>query len=131
MGEALPFVSASAPPRPACRTLWLELRPTRAFAAQPRFDAAALTLTLGMEAQTRIVPSETKPDCPFPATLEIVPPLERGRVNIALPIDVPFTEVNRLIAAQLTGKTFPQDQSSSVSRAGAAAPASRLQATGC
>ena len=105
-------LGAAAPGLP---NLWLELRPTRAFAAQPRFDAAALTLTLGMEAQTRIVPSETKPDCPFPATLEIVPPLERGRVNIAVPIDVPFTEVNRLIAAQLTGKTFPQDQSSGVS----------------
>jgi hypothetical protein len=105
-------LGAAAPGLP---DLWLELRPTRAFAAQPRFDAAALTLTLGMEAQTRIVPSETKPDCPFPATLEIVPPLERGRVNIAVPIDVPFTEVNRLIAAQLTGKTFPQDQSSAVS----------------
>lgn len=105
-------LGAAAPGLP---NLWLELRPTRAFAAQPRFDAAALTLTLGMEAQTRIVPSETKPDCPFPATLEIVPPLERGRVNIAVPIDVPFVEVNRLIAAQLIGKTFPQDQSSAVS----------------
>jgi hypothetical protein len=28
-----------------------------------------------------------------------------------VPIDLPFTEVNRLLAAQLTGKTFPQDHS--------------------
>src|SRR5262249_42298983 len=46
--------------------LWLEVRPTRAFAAQPRIDATAVVLTLGVEAQTRIVPVETKPECPFP-----------------------------------------------------------------
>ena len=67
-----------------------------------------------MQAETRIVPNETKPDCPFPATLDIVPPLEHGRINIAVPIDVPFSEVNRLIAARLTGKTFPEDKSGAV-----------------
>ena len=94
--------------------LWLELRPTHAFAAQPRLDAAAVTLTLGVQAETRIVASETKPDCPFPATLDVVPPMERGRVSIAVPIDVPFSEVNRLIAARLIGKTFPEDKSGAV-----------------
>jgi hypothetical protein len=94
--------------------LWLELRPTRAFAAQPRLDATAVTLTLGVQAETRIVPNETKPDCPFPATLDVVPPMERGRVSIAMPIDVPFSELNRLIAARLIGKTFPEDKSSAV-----------------
>src|SRR5215468_10449839 len=95
--------------------LWLEVRPTRAFAAQPRIDAAALTLTIGVEAQTRIVPTDIKPDCPFPAKLELVPQIEQGRVNIAVPIDIPFTEVNRLLEAQLKGKTFPDDKSSAFS----------------
>src|SRR5262249_40066453 len=49
--------------------LWLELRPTRAFAGQPHISGSALTLTIGVEAQTRIVPNETKPNCPFPAQL--------------------------------------------------------------
>ncbi len=89
--------------------LWLELRPTRAFAAQPRIDAAALTLTIGIEAQTRLIPTETHPDCPFPATIEIVPPPEQGRVSIAVPITVPFADVNRLIEARLAGRTFAQD----------------------
>jgi hypothetical protein len=89
--------------------LWLEIRPTRAFAGQPRVDAASLTLVIGVQAETRVVPGETKPNCPFPANLELVPQSDQGRVNIAVPIDVPFTEVNRLLAAQLTGKTFPQD----------------------
>ncbi|HEY6255892.1 MAG TPA: DUF4403 family protein [Xanthobacteraceae bacterium] len=88
--------------------LWLEIRPTRAFAGQPRIDATALILAIGVQAETRVVPGETKPDCPFPANLELVPQTDQGRLNIAVPIDVPFTEVNRLLAVQLNGKTFPQ-----------------------
>lgn len=91
--------------------LWLEIRPLRAFAGQPRIDANAVTLVLGVEAETRIVPAETKPDCPFPANLEIVPQSAQPRVDIAVPIDVPFTEVNRLLALQLAGKTLPPDGS--------------------
>jgi hypothetical protein len=91
--------------------LWLEIRPTRAFAGQPRIDAGAVTLVVGVQAETRVVPAQTKPDCPFPATLEIVPQADQGRVNIAVPIDVPFTEVTRVLAARLNGKTFPQDGS--------------------
>ena len=41
--------------------LWLEVRPTRAIAAQPKIDANAVTLLLGVQAETRIVPTETKP----------------------------------------------------------------------
>jgi hypothetical protein len=89
--------------------LWLEVRPTRALAGQPRIDANALTLVIGVEAETRVASGQTKPDCPFPANLELVPQSDQGRVNIAVPIDVPFTEVNRLLGVQLTGKTFPQD----------------------
>ena len=100
-------LGAAAPGMPS---LWLELRPTRAIAAQPRVSETALTLTVGVQAETRIVPNETKPDCPFPAQLERVPQMEQGRVNIAVPIDVPFTEVNRLLEAQLKGKTFPEDK---------------------
>jgi hypothetical protein len=87
------------------------MRPTRAFAAQPRINESALILTVGVQADTRIVPTETKPDCPFPAQLELVPQIEQGKVNIAVPIDIPFTEVNRLLEAQLKGKTFPEDKS--------------------
>ncbi len=89
--------------------LWLEIRPVRAFAAQPRTDQATITLTMGVEAETRIIPAETKPSCPFPAQLEIVPQLQQGRVNLAVPIDMPFTEINRLLETQLEGKSFPED----------------------
>src|SRR5690606_16846044 len=94
--------------------LWLELRPTRAFAAQPRTDANAVTLTLGVQAQTRIVAEETKPSCPFPAKLDLVPQMDRGRVSIGLPIDVPFTELNRVLEPQLKNRSFPEDGSGPV-----------------
>jgi len=56
-----------------------------------------------------VASGQTKPDCPFPANLELVPQSDQGRVNIAVPIDVPFTEVNRIVEAQLKGRNFPDD----------------------
>src|SRR3954471_3739468 len=109
--------------------LWLEMRPTKAIAAQPRIDASTVTLTLGLEAETRITPAQTQPACPFPATLVIVPPAP-GRVSIGVPIDMPFTELSKLLEAQLAGKSFPEDGSGSVDvtvkRAGIAASGDRL-----
>lgn len=110
--------------------LWLEIRPTRAIAAQPKIDANAVTLFIGVQAETRIVPNETKPDCPFPAQLEIVQQANEGTVDITVPIDVPFTEVSRLIDAQIKGKTFPEDGSGSfattIKQAAVAASGDRL-----
>jgi Domain of unknown function (DUF4403) len=91
--------------------LFLEIRPVRAIAAQPKVDAKAVTLLVGVQAQTRIVPDETKPSCPFPQQLDIVPQANEGTVSIAVPIDIPFTEVSRLLEAQVAGKTFPEDGS--------------------
>jgi uncharacterized protein DUF4403 len=92
---------------------WLEVKPTRAIAAQPRVDASALTLTMGIEAETRITPSETRPDCPFPDKITIIPPTPGG-VSIAVPIDLPFTGLNRIIEQQIAGRTFPEDGSGPV-----------------
>lgn len=104
----LPPVGAGMP------TLWLEMRPVRAVASQPRIDASNVNLMLGLQAETRVLPTETKPDCPFPATLDIVPPPERGRISIGVPIDMPFTDVSKIVEAQLKGRTFPEDGSGSV-----------------
>ena len=93
--------------------LWLEIRPMRAIAAQPKIDGNAVTLLVGVQAETRIVPNETKPKCPFPAQLDIVPQANEGTLDIAVPIDIPFPEVSRLIEAQVKGKTFPEDGSGS------------------
>ncbi|HEY0331869.1 MAG TPA: DUF4403 family protein [Rhodopseudomonas sp.] len=97
----------------AVQGLWLELRPTRALTAQPKVDGSAVTLTLGIEAETRVTAAQTKPDCPFPATLGIVP-AEAAGVSIAVPIDTPYTEIDRILEAQLANKTFPEDGSGAV-----------------
>jgi hypothetical protein len=116
-------------PTSSLPALWLELRPTRAIAAQPRVDAQAVTLTLGIEAETRITPVQTKPDCPFPSTITIVPPTPGG-VSVGVPIDMPFTDINKIIEGQLVGRTFPEDGSGSVDvtvkRATVAASGQRL-----
>ena len=91
--------------------LWLEMKPMRAAAAQPRIDGRNITLTVGVQANTRVTASETKPDCPFPAKLELVPPMENGKLTVGLPIDVPFTALNKLLEAQLKGRHFPEDGS--------------------
>ena len=103
----LQTASASTPP------LWLELRPTRAIAVQPNVSATAITMTLGIEAETRITPKQTTPMCPFPEKLSVVPPTQ-PIVAIGIPIDIPFTDVDKLVEAQLIGRTFPEDGSGSV-----------------
>ena len=91
--------------------LWLEMRPVRAAAAQPQVDARNVTITVGVQAETRILPNETRPTCPFPAQLELVPPMQDGVLAVGVPIDMPFTELNKLLEAQLKGRHFPDDGS--------------------
>jgi hypothetical protein len=94
--------------------LWLEMKPVRAAAAQPQVDARNVTLTIGVQAETRIVPAATKPACPFPERLELVPPMQNGKIAVGVPIDVPFTELNKLLEAQLKGHRYPEDKSAPV-----------------
>ena len=81
--------------------LWLELKPTRAIAAQPLVDASAVTLTMGIEADTRITPTETRPDCPFPDKITIVPPTAGG-VSIAVPIDCLSPSSSKIVNAEIS-----------------------------
>ena len=110
--------------------LWLEMRPVRAVAAQPQVDARNVTITIGVEAETRILPNETRPNCPFPAQLELVPPMQNGVLTVGVPIDMPFTELNRVLEPQLKGRHFPEDGSGPVDievlRASLAAAGDRL-----
>ncbi|QDM16267.1 DUF4403 family protein [Tardiphaga sp. vice352] len=106
--RSIPLQGASA-----LQGLFLEMKPVRAVAAQPRVDASNVTLTLGVEAETRVTASQTTPECPFPATLAIVPP-GPGKLSIAVPVDMPFTEINKIIETQLVGRSFPEDGSGAV-----------------
>ncbi|MCO5130885.1 MAG: DUF4403 family protein [Xanthobacteraceae bacterium] len=123
--RSIPLHDAAATPSP----LWLELKPVRAIAVQPAIDAGNVTLLLGLDAETRITARETKPQCPFPATLELISP-RPGRVDIAVPMDLPFTDIDKILAAQLAGKTFPEGKDEAVAvtvkRATVAAAGDRL-----
>jgi hypothetical protein len=58
-----------------------------------------------------------------------VPPTP-GRVAIGVPIDMPFTQIDKIVEAQFAGKTYPEDGSGAVDvtvkRAGVAASGNRL-----
>ena len=94
--------------------LWLEMRPVRAAAAQPQIDARDMTLTVGVQADTRVTATETKPKCPFPKTIELVPPMQNGKLTVGLPIDIPFTMLNALLEAQLKGHHYPEEKDAPV-----------------
>lgn len=99
---------------PGMPDLWLEIRPVRALAAQPSVGTDSVNLAAGIEAETRVVPAETQPDCPFPTELTIVPAPERGHIGVALAIDVPFAEINPLLEKELVGRSFPENGSGPV-----------------
>lgn len=104
MCRSIPLpATAGSPP------LYLEMRPVKAIAAQPQVDARNVTLTIGLQAESRITGAQTNPSCPFPDTLDIVPPLDNGRINIGVPIDLTFDEVSRILESQLKGRSFPED----------------------
>lgn len=89
--------------------LWLELKPIRAYASQPQFDANTIKVGVGIEAETRIVPMATNPNCPFPAQIEFVPATAQGRFDVSAPIEIPFAEIGRHLTRQLRGRTFPEN----------------------
>jgi hypothetical protein len=57
-------------------------------------------------------------------------PATPGGVSVGVPIDMPFTDINKIIEAQFAGRTFPEDGSGSVDvtvkRATVAASGDRL-----
>ena len=54
----------------------------------------------------------------------------QGQVLIGVPIDVPFTEIDKVVEAQFAGRNFPEDGSGSVDVSSSARPSHR-RVTGC
>ncbi len=61
----------------------------------------------------RKVPGRSWQSSGRPATISIIPPTPGG-VSIGVPIDIPFTEINKIVEAQFAGRTFPEDGSGAV-----------------
>lgn len=83
--------------------LYLRVAPTLARATQPILDEAGLTIQVGIEANTEVSGDGGKPDCPFPAVLQLLP-LEKPRFDIALPAEIPFERLNELAKASLPSR---------------------------
>ena len=93
--------------------LWLEVRPTRAIAAQPKIDGSAVTLC---SSACRRKPASCRPRPSRIARSRRArygAAGDEGTLTSRSPIDIPFPEVSRLIEAQVAGKTFPEDGSGS------------------
>ena len=78
-------------------------------------------------------PHRADPDpsrLPFPQAARSGFGVERWQRDIAVPIDIPFTELSRLLEAQFAGKTFPEDGSGEFA-ARSNKRASRRPAIGC
>lgn len=84
--------------------LYLELRPTRLLASQPLIAATAVSFTVGAEAQARVISAPSAPNCVFPTRLEIVEPVREGRFSVAVPIELPYDELNRLLNQRLADR---------------------------
>lgn len=89
--------------------LYLRVTPTVARASQPRIDETGLLLQVGIEANTEISEDGEKPDCPFPAVLQLLP-TENARFDIALPVDLTYETINRVAAAQMPATIKRPDQ---------------------
>jgi len=81
---------------PGIPDLWLEVRPVGAVAAQPKIDASAGDTDgrcAGRDARRH--GRDQAGLFRFRRPIEIVNPGEQGRVSVGVPIDMPFTEVNK------------------------------------
>ena len=88
--------------------LWLEVKPVAARAAQPIIDQDNIRLQLGLDAHTRVVTEQTKPDCPFPRSLIIESPKD-GRIETTLPAQIDYLTLKKTFTKQVVGKTIGED----------------------
>ena len=103
-------LGAAGPDMP---NLWLEVRPTRAFAANPRVEQAPPQADHRRASRIpALCRTRRSPIVRFRNSWKSSSRRRRAGSISLVPIDIPFTEVNRLIETAAKGKTFPEDQSS-------------------
>jgi len=109
MGQDVPFIP-DREGRAGVPDLWLEVRPVGAGRAQPKIDCSAVTLTVGVQAETRC--SRPRPSgVPFSGDDRDRAPMEQGASRSACRSICPFAQVNTLIEAQLRAARFPKTAS--------------------
>ena len=82
VGQGLPLDAAAGLGMTAnLPGLWLELQAGPRDSPRSRSGRFGRDRHIGIEAETRITPTETKPDCPFPDKITIVPPTPAGSTS--------------------------------------------------
>jgi hypothetical protein len=85
-------------------TAWLKTVPVEWIARQPVLDEQGLTLSLGVKLDTWSGTAEpqAEPDCPFPATLNIVPTDNSGDIELKLASSIAWEPIRDAANKQLT-----------------------------
>src|SRR5262249_39139099 len=112
MCRAIPLGAAG----PGAPNLWLEVRPTRAFAAQPSIDQSAVVLTFGVQAETRIVPSAAKPRLTIRVEVGWGAEMGGGRGQLCRPNGYSVHRDQPAARGETKGKDFPRRQERTLHR---------------
>lgn len=85
--------------------LWVVVRPIAFHAAQPLIDALGMTLTLGLEADTKLVTEAQAPEC------DTLPPLrideaEPG-LSLIVPAELAYGVLSGVLTQQFVGQSIP------------------------
>lgn len=78
---------------------WLVIAPTGLEAAQPKVEADALVLGIGVRAETRVVVAATvpaNPPRPMPAKLVLIDRVTEGGFDLEIPVSLSWREINQL-----------------------------------
>ena len=89
---------------------WLEVKPVAVRSAQPIVDAHNIRLQFGLDAKTRIVETQTQPQCPFPENL-ILEGSRTGYFKIVLPAALEYATLETFLNKIFTDKTVGEDVS--------------------
>ena len=90
--------------------LWLETKPFAMRATQARIDSENIRFNLGVDMKNRILPEKTTPKCPFPKTL-IIEESGSNTFRIAMPAQVDYETIEKMLAAEIVGKSFGENVS--------------------
>ncbi len=133
MGETCRSISAATAPAVAHADAVAGNAPrARRLRRNRASTPTTVNLTLGLQAETRVLAGRDQSRlAPFPQPSTIVPPPHAAASPIGVPIDMPFTEVNKIVEAQLKGRNAFRRTAAARSTSPSKAPASPQPDNGC
>ncbi len=93
--------------------IWLEVKPVAVRSVQPAVDAQNIHLQFGLDAETRVVETQTQPQCPFPEEL-IIEDFQTGYFQIELPTELEYDTLEAFLKEKFADKTVGEDVSATI-----------------